>query len=379
MLLSEIRVKNKGMIKQFIFQNIAGGGVTTISYVIGATLFSKGVSELVYVDETNAYHLLKRWNNELITNFTIEVPKNILTSGWGLQLKLRNPDCDDDDYKSFIQSPVYMDGTDITNYAYIESSAAPDPHINFNVLTDVGVIRKNLTITINQLPINVFYLTYNSINKPTSTFVNFNLNSSLGVTESTTCKLTYGTEGATTIKTVTLPAGENIVREQTGTFFATIPLSMYITPKESSNILNRQNLYSGFVCMNFDDAYLYNSTPDELLSWKEVKTNFWNNNISKTKVTLTLTTTDGDIVSALTMLSIDNKTLMFFFDPRSNIYNQAVESMTFKDEYLGYNLRYEFPSSTSAWTTQIQLNGQFIGLTNIGTLEPVPFRGKYKI
>jgi hypothetical protein len=60
MLLSEIRVKNKGMIKQFIFQNIAGGGVTTISYVIGATLFSKGVSELVYVDETTANHLLKR-------------------------------------------------------------------------------------------------------------------------------------------------------------------------------------------------------------------------------------------------------------------------------------------------------------------------------
>lgn len=288
-----------------------------------------------------------------------------------------NPDYDDD-CNSFIQSSVYMDGTDITNYAYIESTTAPNSHINFNVLTDVGVIRKNLTITINQLPINVFYLTYNSINEPTITFVNFNLNSSLGVTESTTCKLTYGTEG-TTIKTVTLPAGENIVREQTGTFFATVPLNMDITPKESSNILNRQNLYSGFVCMNFDDAYLYNSTPDKLLSWKEVQTNFWNNIISKTKVTLTLTTTDGDIVSALTMLSIDSKTLMFFFDPRSNIYNQAVESMTFKDQYLGYNLRYEFPSSTSAWTTQMQLNGQFIGLTNIGTLEPVPFRGKYKI
>lgn len=272
-----------------------------------------------------------------------------------------------------------MDGTDITNYAYIEPGTASDGYINFNVLTDVGVIRKNLTITINQLPINVFYLTYNSINTPTFSYVNFNLNSSLGVTESTTCKLTYGNESATTIKTVTLPAGENIVREQTGTFFYTVPLNMYITPKESSNILNRQNLYSGFVCMNFDDAYLYNSTPDELLSWKEVQTNFWNNTISKSKVTLTLTTTDGDIVSALTMLPIDGKTLMFFFDPRSNIYNQAVESMTFKDEYLGYNLRYEFPSSTSAWTTQIQLNGQFIGLTNTGTLEPVPFRGKYKI
>lgn len=366
------------MIKQFIFQNIAGGGATTISYVIGATLFSKGVSELVYVDETYTHHLLKRWNNELITNFTIEVPKNILTSSWGLQLKLINPDYDDD-YKSFIQSSVYMDGTDITNYAYIEATTAPNSQINFNVLTDVGVIRKNLTITINQLPINVFYLTYNSINKPTSSYVNFNLNSSLGVTESTTCKLTYGTEDAIIIKTVTLPAGENIVREQTGILFTTVPLNMYITPKESSNILNRQNLYSGFVCMNFDDAYLYNSTPDELLSWKEVRTNFWNNNIDETKVTLTLTTTDGDIVSALTMLSIDNKTLMFFFDPESNIYNQAVKSMTFKDQYLGYNLRYEFPSSTSAWTTQIQLNGQFIGLTNIGTLEPVPFRGKYKI
>lgn len=364
------------MIKQFISQNITGGGIT-ISYVIGATLFSKGVSELVYVDKTNAKHLLKRWNNELIMNFTIEVPKNILTSVWGLQLKWMNPDYNDD-YKSFVQSSVYMDGTDITNYAYIEPSTASDPFINFNVLADVGVIRKNLTITINRLPINVFYLTYNSINTPTNTFVNFNLNSSLGVTESTTCKLTYGTEGAI-IKTVTLPAGENILREQTELFFAKVPLSMDITPKESSNILNRQNLYSGFVCMNFDDAYLYNSTPDELLSWKEVKTNFWNNIINNIKVTLTLTTTDGDIVSALTMLSVDGKTLMFFFNPRSNIYNQAVESMTFKDEYLGYNLRYEFPSSTSAWTTQIQLNGQFIGLTNIGTLEPVPFRGKYKI
>ena len=45
-------------------QNIVSGGVTTISYVIGATLFSKGVSELVYVDETNTPHLLKRWNNQ---------------------------------------------------------------------------------------------------------------------------------------------------------------------------------------------------------------------------------------------------------------------------------------------------------------------------
>lgn len=366
------------MIKQFIFQNIAGGGVITISYVIGATLFSKGVSELVYADKTNTRHLLKRWNNELITNFTIEVPKNILTSIWGLQLKWMNPDYNDD-YKSFVQSSVYMDGTDITNYAYIEPGTTSDLHINFNVLADVGVIRKNLTITINQLPINVFYLTYNSINKPLNTCVNFNLNSSLGVTESTTCKLTYGDEDAVTVKTVTLPAGENIVREQDWAFFNAAPVNMYITPKESSNILNRQNFYSGFVCMNFDDAYLYNSTPDELLSWNEVQTNFWNNIINKVKVTLTLTTTDGDIVSALTMLSIDGKTLMFFFDPISNIYNQAVESMTFKDEYLGYNLRYEFPSSTSAWTTQIQLNGQFIGLTNIGTLEPVPFRGKYKI
>lgn len=364
------------MIKQFISQNITGGG-TTIRYVIGATLFSKGVSELIFVEETNVEHLLKRWNNELITNFTIEVPKNILTPNWGIQLRWMNPDYIDD-YKSFVQSSVYMDGTDITDYAYIDPSNSPNASTNFNVLTNFGSIRKNLTITINQLPINVFYLTYTSFNAPTSTYVDFNLNSSLGVTESTTCKLAYGDESAA-IKTITLPAGENIVREQTLPFFSIHPLNMYITPKESSNILNRQNLYSGFVCMNFDDAYLYNSTPDKFLSWKEVLTNFWDATISATKVTLTLTTTDGDIVSARTMLPLDNKTLMFFFDPGSNIYNQAVESMTFKDEFLGYNLRYEFPSSTSAWTTQLQLNGQFIGLTNIGTLEPVPFRGKYKI
>lgn len=60
-------------------QNIVSGeGVATISYVIGAPLFSKGVSELVYVDATYAHHLLKRWNNELITSFTIEVPKKYI-------------------------------------------------------------------------------------------------------------------------------------------------------------------------------------------------------------------------------------------------------------------------------------------------------------
>lgn len=52
-----------------------------------------------------------------------------------------NPDYNDD-YKSFVQSSVYMDGTDITNYAYIEPGTASDEYINFNVLTDVGVIRK---------------------------------------------------------------------------------------------------------------------------------------------------------------------------------------------------------------------------------------------
>lgn len=52
-----------------------------------------------------------------------------------------NPDYNDD-YKSFVQSSVYMDGTDITNYAYIEPGTASDRSINFNVLTDVGVIRK---------------------------------------------------------------------------------------------------------------------------------------------------------------------------------------------------------------------------------------------
>jgi hypothetical protein len=50
----------KKMIKLFMSQNKMGGGITTISYVIGATLFSKGVSKLIYVDETNEEHLLKR-------------------------------------------------------------------------------------------------------------------------------------------------------------------------------------------------------------------------------------------------------------------------------------------------------------------------------
>lgn len=124
-----------------------------------------------------------------------------------------NPDYIDD-YKSFVQSSIYIDETDITNHVYIETDTASDGYINFNVLTNAEIIGKNLTITINQLPINVFYLTYNSINTPVYSHVNFDLNSSLGVTESTTCRLTYVDE-TSTMKSVTLSAGENIVREQT--------------------------------------------------------------------------------------------------------------------------------------------------------------------
>lgn len=68
------------MIKQFISQNI-GGGVPTITFTFGGnSYYSEGESKLVYYDYYNNEYVLKTWNKAYITDFTVNVPKNIITS-----------------------------------------------------------------------------------------------------------------------------------------------------------------------------------------------------------------------------------------------------------------------------------------------------------
>ena len=84
---------------------------------------------------------------------------------------------------------------DISEYSYMQQGNVQDePNIiAFTTLYDVAPIKKSLVINVSELPINVFYLSYNRYNKNTSG-INFNINSRYTVETDTTCTVYYNPE-----------------------------------------------------------------------------------------------------------------------------------------------------------------------------------------
>lgn len=64
-----------------ISQNGGGGLDPTIMFTFGGnSYYSEGESKLVYYDYNNNEHVLKTWNKADIIDFTVNIPKNIITS-----------------------------------------------------------------------------------------------------------------------------------------------------------------------------------------------------------------------------------------------------------------------------------------------------------
>lgn len=150
------------MNKLFISQN-RGGVDPIITFTFGGnSYYSEGESKLVYYDYNINEHVLKTWNKAYIIDFTVNIPKNIITSTWGLQLQLNNANYWED-YKKFVQKTT-LDGMDISEYSYMQQGNVQDePNIIvFTTLCDVAPIKKSLVINVSELPINVFYLSYNT-------------------------------------------------------------------------------------------------------------------------------------------------------------------------------------------------------------------------
>ena len=65
----------------FISQNRGGGVDPIITFTFGGnSYYSEGESKLVYYDYNNNEHVLKTWNKAYIIDFTVNIPKNIITS-----------------------------------------------------------------------------------------------------------------------------------------------------------------------------------------------------------------------------------------------------------------------------------------------------------
>lgn len=363
------------MNKLFISQNRGGGVDPIITFTFGGnSYYSEGESKLVYYDYNNNEHVLKTWNKAYIIDFTVNIPKNIITSTWGLQLQLNNANYWED-YKKFVQKTT-LDGMDISEYSYMQQGNVHDePNIiAFTTLCDVAPIKKSLVINVSELPINVFYLSYNTYNKNTSG-INFNINSRYTVETDTTCAVHYN-PGGSNLTTKTMTSRTQVVSNITTALFGSFPLYVTLNPKETSSRLNRHNIYSGYITMNFSDCHLYNATSDEFVDWSEVKSNLWGRDI-KNAPYLTLSTPDRDINTAFTMITADNQSLMFFIDPAVYTQINSTTAVTFVDKTQGYRLQCNLDGSY--WIPELKTNGVFLGFNSGNSLVEMPFRGLYKI
>ena len=69
------------MNKLFISQNRGGGVDPTVTFTFGGnSYYSEGESKLVYYDYNMNEYVLKTWYKAYITDFTVNIPKNIITS-----------------------------------------------------------------------------------------------------------------------------------------------------------------------------------------------------------------------------------------------------------------------------------------------------------
>lgn len=265
---------------------------------------------------------------------------------------------------------------DISEYSYMQQGNVQDePNIIvFTTLCDVAPIKKSLVINVSELPINVFYLSYNTYNKNTSG-INFNINSRYTVETDTTCTVHYN-PGGSTLTTKTMTSRTQVVSNITTALFGNFPLYVTLNPKETSSRLNRHNIYSGYITMNFSDCHLYNATSDEFVDWSEVKSNLWGGDI-KNAPYLTLSTPDRDINTAFTMITADNQSLMFFIDPAVYTQINSTTAVTFVDKTQGYRLQCNLDGSY--WIPELKTNGVFLGFNSGNSLVEMPFRGLYKI
>ncbi len=167
-----------------------------------------------------------------------------------------------------------------------------------------------------------------------------------------------------------------VVSNITTALFGSFPLYVTLNPKETSSRLNRHNIYSGYITMNFSDCHLYNATSDEFVDWSEVKSNLWGGDI-KNAPYLTLSTPDRDINTAFTMITADNQSLMFFIDPAVYTQINSTTAVTFVDKTQGYRLQCNLDGSY--WIPELKTNGVFLGFNSGNSLVEMPFRGLYKI
>lgn len=367
------------MIKQFISQNITGGGVNFKINFQGNILAVKYGTELeFYVGSTTTPYKVKQWVGELTTN-TLILPSWYVNdpNGWGFILYIVSSELALDMPRKYYFK-VYVDGT------YIGNAGADN--IN-GELSFAGMHLgscKTIELVWTILPTNIISLRYDEYTPETQTMstsvlAKYPLASDLRLS----VRYSEG-EGTSPIATWSMSKGSTSLQNKTITLFGESPKCLIINPLPAydSTYVYVHNPYSNGVCFNIDDCPMYKDNLGHE-TWTDVATALWGGASIKNRWPNVLMITENDEIAPFKYLSDDAKTLMFMWAPESMIGIKHIRALLWDDpRYPGYSQYiYYYPDYPKAeFGEEIVNKGTFLSLDlnkdlNKATMKPAKWRG----
>lgn len=363
------------MIKQFIFQNIAGGGVNFKINFQGNALAVKYGTELeFYVGSTATPYKVKQWVGTLTTN-TLILPSWYVNdpNGWGFILHIVSNELALDMPRKYYFK-AYVDGE------YIGDATADS--INSG-LSFAGIYLgscKTIEIVWTTLPTNILSIGFDKYTANTKTFV-CNVQAKYPVASTLTLPIRYSESASNVYTWGTMEQGTSRVSNKTATFYAASPKCMILkmSPTYDSTYVYAHNLYANYICFHIDDCPMYG---EELghETWQDVANAIWGGVGSITNFPeLTMTTEDGDEATPFKYLSDDLKTLMYMWSPESKVSTKRIETLMWEDTKYpgGTQYIYYYPDYPGTELGEEIVNkGIFLSLDlNKATMEPAKWRG----
>ena len=362
------------MIKQFIFQNIAEGGVNFKINFRGNALAVKYGTELeFYVGDTDTSYKVKQWVGALTTN-TLILPSWYVNdpNGWGFILYIVSSELALDMPRKY-HFKVYVDGT------YIGDVTADS--INGG-LSFAGIHLgscKTIELVWTIVPTNIISLRYDKYTPGTWT-MNTSVLAKFPLASDLSLSVRYS-EGARPIATWSMSKGSTSLQNKTIPLFGQAPKCLIINPLPAydSTYVYAHNPYSNYVCFNIDDCPMYK---DDLgyETWMDVATALWGGVSTKDGwPDITVTTESYEKKTPLKYLSDDTKTLLFMWAPESRLSTKQIKTLMWEDTKYpgGTQYIYYYPDYPGTKLGEEIVNkGIFLSLDlNKATMEPAKWRG----
>lgn len=363
------------MIKQFISQNIIGGGVNfKINFQENILAVKYGTELEFYVGSTTNPYKVKQWVGALTTN-TLILPSWYVNdpNGWGFILHIVSSEFALDMSRKYYFK-TYVDGT------YEGDSIA---NVLNGGLSFPGICSgscKTIELVWTVLPTNIISFRYDEYTPETRTMstsvlAKYPLASDLSLT------VGYKEgEGARPIATWSMSKGSTSLQNKTIALFgeSTEYLIIDPSPEYDGTYFYAHNPYSNYVCFNIDDCPMYK---DDLgyETWMDVATALWGGVSKKSRWPDITMTTEIDEMAPFKYLSDDAKTLLFMWAPESMISIKRIRALMWEDTKYpgGTQYIYYYPDYSKAELGEEIVNkGIFLSLDlNKATMEPAKWRG----